>query len=366
MKNFVLFTLLNLIMAFGSLGQQNYDPDASYAVTKNDGTTYIGKILSDDGREVLMMTESLGKIYIPKSDIRSIKKIEPNDLKRGVYVGENVFTTRYQFTTNAFPIKKGENYAVLNLYGPEVHFSLADNFSVGVMSTWIGSPIALALKYTIPTKDPKLNFGFGTLIGSSGYLNQAQGFGGLHWGMVSYGDRFNNVTASFGYAYFNNGSEGTDWLTAPGTYYSSNPMGGGFNFPMTLPFGTGTYKAPIVGLSGMFAVGERATFILDVMGLSASQERYYQTANFDGTEIWNSNVVTINEPTPYSARSNNLVVMPAMRFQRKDNRAVQFSLAGVIGQTTERNSSIYETNLGKEYKNTYSIPFPMVSWFFKF
>jgi hypothetical protein len=163
-----------------------------YRVVKTNQQEYIGKIVNDDGREILLETISLGKLYIAKSDIQSITRIEAGkDLTDLEFRGKGVFSTRYQFSTNAFPIEKNENYALINLYGPEVHFSVSKNFSVGVLATWIASPIVLALKYTIPTKNEKVNFGFGTLMGSVGYLNNSKGFGGLHWGMVTYGDRKN-------------------------------------------------------------------------------------------------------------------------------------------------------------------------------
>ncbi|MBU3659279.1 MAG: hypothetical protein FGM14_05390 [Flavobacteriales bacterium] len=41
-----------------------------YVVIRNNGNELIGKILSDDGREVLILTEALGKIFVPKSDIK--------------------------------------------------------------------------------------------------------------------------------------------------------------------------------------------------------------------------------------------------------------------------------------------------------
>ena len=78
---------------------------------------YVGQIISDDGREILLKTEQLGNIYIPKSDVKSITKVDlQNDYRAGEFLGQGVFTTRYQFTTNAFPIQKGENYAMVNLY----------------------------------------------------------------------------------------------------------------------------------------------------------------------------------------------------------------------------------------------------------
>ena len=52
-----------------AFSQVNPTDTNTYVIKKNNGVEYIGKILSDDGREVLILTESMGKIYIPKADI---------------------------------------------------------------------------------------------------------------------------------------------------------------------------------------------------------------------------------------------------------------------------------------------------------
>ena len=75
MKNilFIAFLLSNLNILFA----QNTQTDTNlYLFKKNDGTEYIGKLLSDDGREILILTEKLGKIFIPKSEINSIVVIK--------------------------------------------------------------------------------------------------------------------------------------------------------------------------------------------------------------------------------------------------------------------------------------------------
>jgi hypothetical protein len=43
----------------------------------------------------------------------------------------------------------------------------------------------------------------GTIVGSSGYLLNAQGFFGLHWLTASKGDRMRNISISAGYSYAN-------------------------------------------------------------------------------------------------------------------------------------------------------------------
>ncbi len=371
MKTRLSFSALLPILLFllGSFQLQAQVPNTSapssdttkYIVVKHDGNEYVGQILSDDGREVLIETKSLGKIYIPKSDIKSMRPLDyAEDVAKGEVSTAGVFTTRYQFTTNCFPIKKGENYAMLNLYGPEVHFAVHKDFSVGIMSTWIGSPIALALKYTRGTANPKINYGVGTLLGTSGYFNQGKGYGGLHWGMITYGDRRNNATLSVGYGYFNPGVSQTNFgqtIYTPGVYTASNgiypdiPIDGYY-----YSSSQSNYKAPIIGLAGQAKVGKKASFIYDCMYIIASNSYKSTTGDQQITSQYDVNgmlsqvqVADFKENiTAGTSRQNVLVIMPGMRFQQNESKAFQISLAGVI------------------VPQEISFPLPMASWFYRF
>ena len=352
------FMLFNGASAFT---QTNPTDTNTYVIKKNNGVEYIGKILSDDGREVLILTESMGKIYIPKADITLIKVVDVNkEIVNNEYRGKGVFTTRYQFSTNAFPIEKGENYAMINLYGPEVHFAVNKRFSLGIMASWIASPLVLAAKYTIPTSNEKINFGIGTLLGTTGYLNQARGFGGLHWGMVSFGDRSKNITFSIGYSYLSLGVDYEQVIYQPGKYYPvvdqwdnsyiPNPTVQSIN-KVNDPLTT----APILGIAGIAPVGKKASFICDAMLLfgSRTQTNYSQNQ----TIIYNSQgqqdylLVDPALTTTEKSSSVNLIFMPGLRFQKTENKAFQISLAGIIGRNE---------------MNSYSFPLPMCSWFYKF
>ncbi|MGB0850432.1 MAG: hypothetical protein ACPGTP_04250, partial [Bacteroidia bacterium] len=187
-----------------------------YIVTKTDGAEFYGYIISDDGRELLLETINIGKLYITKSDIKSIKKIEntTTTVNEDGTVEEyqefrdvGPFTTRAYFTTNALPIKKGENYALIHLYGPEVHFGVKDNLSLGVMSSWIASPIAVAAKYSF-YQEENTSVALGSIVGSSGYLLNSQGFFGLHWLTATKGTGQKNISVSGGISYASTG----DWF----------------------------------------------------------------------------------------------------------------------------------------------------------
>ena len=182
-----------------------------YLIRKTDGNELYGFILNDDGREILLETKTIGKVYINKSDIKEIintkKSVSTDAIDEESYTefrDSGPFTTRYYFTNNALPVKKGEDYAMIHLYGPEIHFSLSDKLSLGVMTTWIASPIALAAKYSLYSKENN-HIALGTIIGSSGYLGIGDGgvLGGLHWLTFTKGDRLSNISFSAGYGYFN-------------------------------------------------------------------------------------------------------------------------------------------------------------------
>lgn len=327
-----------------------------YIITKSNGQEIVGELLSDDGREILLLTESVGKIYINKSDIISMKKVSESE------VGEDItedfrnigpFTTRYIFTTNALPIKKGEDYAMIQLYGPEVHFALSDNFNIGIMTTWIASPMVLAAKYSIKTKNENLNFSIGTLFGTSGYLNQFRGYGGLHFANVTLGNRERNFTFGAGYGYIDPGFNNIGQIPNEGTYVSSYSYFDQYSIPSTQR--KRLKSAPMVSLSVMSMAGKKATFIFDAMIAFTTSRSYNVTTTtlsepdysvFPSVEGSYRHVVTHSSDFGVAA-----LIMPGMRFQGSPNRAFQIAMAGVVGQT------------GGNY---FSFPIPMVSWLFNF
>jgi len=340
-----LFSSLNVKAAImpESVLMDSIDNEQLYLVVKNNSIEYVGYILQDDGREILINTEKLGKIYIPKANILSIEKIsDTRAIIRGEYFSSGPFVTRYIFTTNALPIKKGSNYARVNLYGPEVHFALSDNFSFGILTTWLVSPFVVSGKYSFSTKNPKLNFSVGTLMGNSGYLNNMKTWGGLHYGNVTYGTPKDNVTFGAGYGYLFPGVSETE---APeGTYYSSNDY---YDAQIERP--TYPAKGPVFSFSGITKVGSKASFIFDSMLGLMSLKTSFVNSTYIGTD------------TRYIVRdgidrATVLVLMPGMRFQTRDNTAFQISLNTIKvfnpGSSTSNNSTTF--------------PLPSCSWFYRF
>ena len=81
MKNLLAFLFISFLMIAPSNMQAQVESTDSTLrlIEKNDGAKYIAKILSDDARELLIETETIGKIYILKSEVKRITLIENQD-----------------------------------------------------------------------------------------------------------------------------------------------------------------------------------------------------------------------------------------------------------------------------------------------
>ena len=180
-------------------------------VTKNDGTEYIGVILEQNDREVLLLTKSIGKIYIPKHEIASIDKITKEDFRDGVYMGNNLFSTRYFITTNGLPMKKGDSYALIQLFGPDIQYAINEHITIGGITTWIGLPVIGTAKFSFSAHE-KVHFALGGLAGSGTWLSLGS-FGAIGYGSLTFGDYMKNISVTAGYAGFSiNGNKSSSML----------------------------------------------------------------------------------------------------------------------------------------------------------
>lgn len=343
MKNRILlfaFTLLwNVLVA-----QTNpVDSTVTVKIEKFNGTTYLGKIISDDGREILLETSNIGRIYIPKNEIKTMSSEKTHELNiTGKLAEYFAFNTRYAFTNNALPIKKGDHYASISWYGPEVHFAVSKGLSVGVMSTWLAVPVVLAIKYTLPSKNEKIHFSIGSLLGSSSYANNFKGFGGLQWMTGTYGNTINNFSISLGYGYLKGGN--MIEVAIPGTYISPN-------YPLYVTEESPLRASPVFSFAGIIKVSKKASLFFDSMLSLSQQEKTYITnyGGFDPQTGRESPFVT--EVTDENLWTSAFILMPGMRFQTKENQSFQVSLAGI---------SVLDKN------ESSSFPFPLINWYFKF
>ncbi|HCC71235.1 MAG TPA: hypothetical protein DEQ09_08810 [Bacteroidales bacterium] len=197
-KSQVLFLVLGFILcniSYSQVSGFNVDTlkNRRVVVIKYDGASFTGVLLSMDEREILIDEESRGRMYIPLHVIRDIREIDTNR-----ETGYSMFSTRYFLTTNGLGMTKGDKYALLNYYGLEAQFAVADDFTLGVMTTWAAIPLIGSAKYSIHFND-NFHMSLGTLVGTLSWI-KLDAAGILGYGAFTIGNYENNFTLSAGYA----------------------------------------------------------------------------------------------------------------------------------------------------------------------
>lgn len=217
-----------------------YVKEKTHVIVKNDGSKYTGIIIEDNGREILINTKSLGKIYIPKHEIKSVTEVDLIKEMEEDLFGEKFFSTRYFLTTNGLNQKKGDHYVLMSLFGPEIQFAISDNLTIGGLTSWFGIPIIVSLKYSFQLSE-NLYLGAGALGGSLSWVDFTA-TGTLPYGSLTFGDNANNITFSGGYMFLQNSTD--------------------------------SYQTPLYSLAGMFKMGQRVSFIVDSYGFFESDQNF--------------------------------------------------------------------------------------------
>ena len=199
-----LFVLLHCDTVSG----QKTDIQIIHRIEMVDGSVLIGEIVSEDDQYITLKTEKAGTIRIVKSDISNKKLLPKAQLKDGKLWPENIHSTRYFFSPNAYNLRKGESYYQnIAVIVHQVSYGVNDNFSIGAgmiplfIFGGVASPVWVTPKFSFPIVENKINFGFGALMGTViGAEYRSPGFGILY-GTSTFGSRDQNFSFGAGWAF---------------------------------------------------------------------------------------------------------------------------------------------------------------------
>ena len=296
------------------------DPAKTYMIIKNDRTQFIGVVLSVDAREILIRTENMGDVYVPKHEISEIRELLPKEVKRGDFVGEEIFATRYFLTTNGLTIRKRESYVQWNLFGPDFQFGVADNLGIGIMTSWVGMPIVGTAKYSIDLPG-KASLGLGTLLGTGSWAQPDFGLA-LPFAALTYGDRKNNIAFSAGYG---------------AVFYSEEDYNPNTGRSTKEKFSEGRL---LFAVAGIVKVGSVISLVFDSFIMPLGPYKEYTT--------WEYNSFTGNYYTVVTKKRTPalVVLVPGIRWQIDSHQAFQFGFTGL--------------NYDGEFV---PVPIPMIQWY---
>lgn len=233
----MLFSMIKLVNA------QNTGDTTLVKIETTDGNEFMGQVVNEDENKIIIKTEKLGDITIPKADIKRRETVQVHQIKDGKLWFENPQSTRYFWSPNGYGLKKGEGY-YQNIWvlWNQFSYGVTDNFSIGggIIPLFLfggtPTPVFATMKFSIPVEENKVNIAAGAIAGT--ILGESETGFGIVYGLSTFGSPDANVTFGLGY-----GFAGGEWA-----------------------------KAPMVNFNGMFRVSSRGYFITENYLLSGGGE----------------------------------------------------------------------------------------------
>jgi len=198
---------------------QQPDPDSTaaplYRVETVDGNRYLGTLVSETEREVVVDTREVGEVTLRREDVATLREVDRSQLRDGAYWFENPFSTRHFFAPTAIGLRGGQGYyqntwVLFN----DVNYGLTDNVSIGggtVPLFLFGAPVTpvwLLPKVSFTAPRENLHLGMGALVGT--VAGEETGGSGVVYGLSTVGSRDRSVTIGVGYGY-----AGSNWSQTP-------------------------------------------------------------------------------------------------------------------------------------------------------
>lgn len=174
-----------------------------YIVELVNNSIITGKKVSDDGREVGIMTSDKGLILIPKYQIRTMSIASSMPTVSGKRVFPNPHPGRYYYSPSGIPMKKGEGYIQSIYYlAFQAQYAISDNWSIGASTPLWAAPFLVNVKYTKvlgESDDKKQNLYFATGIqaGSLSYIDPGTWLG-VGYAGLTFGNPESNITINGG------------------------------------------------------------------------------------------------------------------------------------------------------------------------
>lgn len=191
--------------ALPCLAAETADPQREVAVRLKDGSTLVGRIVSEDERALKVVTRSGVEVDVPRASVESVEDADAAQDRRPIVVPSPVVDdTRLFFGPTGRPLRKGAGYVSDHfLFFPGVAYGVTDNVTLaGGVSLIPGVGLDEQAFYFTPKVGAR--FGERAALSVGGLLAHAGGSddgAGLGIGYVagSWGSEDNSVTAGIGW-----------------------------------------------------------------------------------------------------------------------------------------------------------------------
>jgi len=259
-----------LLLVLGCLSHQSIqaqiDPNSVPEVgtmvrlTMNDGSVYLGEIISHETGIIRLKTANLGTLQVPTLNIERLEDLTGDKMRKGQYWFENPSYNRYFLGQSAQPLRKGEGYYQnIWIFFNSAHYGITKNIAIGGGFEFLST---FGAQTPIFFLSAKAGFPFGQRSSAGAtlrYLNIADIggnddidtdlAGGIFLGTAqyTYGTSDHNLTAGIGY-----GVAGREAADRPVFVLSGQTRVG-----KRMGLLTENYIIPVDGVEAIFIYGMR-------------------------------------------------------------------------------------------------------------
>jgi hypothetical protein len=325
-------------------------------IEKNDRTIIVGRIISNDAKEVVILVAG-GRLYVPKHEIRRIGASSAA-IQASLYeeLGQAPFGSYYGFTQGALPHEEDQGHLQLTPFSTDFELYLTDRFSIGIMSSLIAAPIIGRTSYTFHSQG-NVHFAVGGFAGWGGSVARDNAIV-MPTVSVTTGDSRNNVSLSAGYGVstFREGVYrfGGEFQRVDG--YTGELVTDTITLPVDVRINT---PRAWISVGLITELSNTISFVLDAFFISeagsaklpSDQTFLVQESVYDELGYYRNWYRVVKDVQTYST----VIISPSIRWKMSARSSLQFGFTGYKGNflNLENNSSWS------------SFPIPMVQWFLK-
>ena len=175
---------------------EKVEPQDFYLLTLMNGTTLQGKIISRKEKEIQVETNNIGIITVDLSKIKTIKGINPSNMKEGKYWFKTHIDAHYVVTPSAIALRPGEAF-FQNTMG------LYNSFDVGITKNFscMGGLVIPSAAFIAPHFSFKITNGVHVGIGIIAADITYKPYGGAVYSQCTFGNRNGNLSIGGGYGF---------------------------------------------------------------------------------------------------------------------------------------------------------------------
>jgi len=210
MKQVIVLTFL-MFVTVGLKAQTQYasqymELDSTFVSIKMfDNKEKIGHLVEQNEDYLVIWTEVLGRVQIPKY---LVDRIEEVDEVTYVAVEDRIphYSGRYHLLFNGLPQRKGSSTLGLTIASADYQYSLDENTTLGIIGSWLGLGAMASFKHS---EQIAKNL-YGTLGIYAGGFWVSEGFV-LPYISMTYGNERANVTFGGGLSYIGYETSASKW-----------------------------------------------------------------------------------------------------------------------------------------------------------